>query len=278
MALDRDFKGVWIPKEVWENKELGWTEKILLVEIDSLSKLGECYASNEYLANFLSLSKDRVSKIISSLVKLGYIESKMIRDPVTKEVTKRIITTEGYRRKCLEGIVENADTLSVETPIPPIGENAEYINTKNIINTMINTKSAKPKKDNSRATLEEIKAECTAKGYIVNPNTFFTHYDTHDWIDASGHRVKSWKHKLITWNNKEKEKIRPSQPIEHKESSPPKKSLQRLWEDYIQIQAELRDDGLGYDAESIRCQFEGEEAELEARKKFVAKRNKWEEP
>jgi len=34
--MNRDFKGVWIPKEVWINKDLTWMEKLFLVEIDSL--------------------------------------------------------------------------------------------------------------------------------------------------------------------------------------------------------------------------------------------------
>ena len=33
---NRDFKGVWIPKEIWLNPDLTLVEKCLLVEIDSL--------------------------------------------------------------------------------------------------------------------------------------------------------------------------------------------------------------------------------------------------
>jgi len=34
----RDFKGVWIPKQIYLNNSLSWPEKILLIEIDSLDK------------------------------------------------------------------------------------------------------------------------------------------------------------------------------------------------------------------------------------------------
>ena len=27
--MNRDFKGVWIPKEIWENENLNLTEKVL---------------------------------------------------------------------------------------------------------------------------------------------------------------------------------------------------------------------------------------------------------
>lgn len=74
MKENRDFKGVWIPKEVWLNENLSIIEKCLLVEIDSLdnSERG-CFASNEYLANFFKLSESRIANIISDLKKRGFI-------------------------------------------------------------------------------------------------------------------------------------------------------------------------------------------------------------
>jgi len=74
MKENRDFKGVWIPKEIWLNTDLSIIEKVLLVEIDSLdnSERG-CFASNEYLAKFVQLSESRVAHIISDLKKREYI-------------------------------------------------------------------------------------------------------------------------------------------------------------------------------------------------------------
>jgi|688.fasta_scaffold393421_2 hypothetical protein len=75
MQLDRDFKGVWIPKDLYLDKSLSWTEKILLVEINSLDKnidLG-CYASNEYLAEFIGKSTGTTANLISGLIKRGYL-------------------------------------------------------------------------------------------------------------------------------------------------------------------------------------------------------------
>jgi hypothetical protein len=74
MKENRDFKGIWIPKEIWLNTELSIIEKVLLVEIDSLdnSERG-CFASNEYLASFVQLSEGRVANIISDLKKRKFI-------------------------------------------------------------------------------------------------------------------------------------------------------------------------------------------------------------
>ena len=71
---NRDFKGVWIPKEVWLDTRLNALEKVILTEIDSLDQ-GEkgCYASNEHLAEFCQCSKRIVSEVISKLIKCGYI-------------------------------------------------------------------------------------------------------------------------------------------------------------------------------------------------------------
>lgn len=73
--MNRDFKGVWIPKEIYLNKDLSWTEKILLIEIDSLDNDTEkgCFASNLYLAEFLGISEGTCANIISDLKKKGYI-------------------------------------------------------------------------------------------------------------------------------------------------------------------------------------------------------------
>ena len=70
----RDFKGVWITKEVWLDTRLSALDKVILTEIDSLDQ-GErgCYASNKYIAEFCQCSETKVSKSISLLTKLGYV-------------------------------------------------------------------------------------------------------------------------------------------------------------------------------------------------------------
>lgn len=158
--MDRAFKGVWIPKEVWLDKSLGWSEKLLLVEIDSLDNDDGCWASNEYFAEFFNLSKDRISKLISSLKKKGYVSVELVYKEGTKQIEKRIVRiTDRYRRKQLEGVVENNDT--------PLGENAEDNNT--VINNKenipyvdivyyLNEKADKKYRHTTKATRDKIRA------------------------------------------------------------------------------------------------------------------------
>ena len=72
---NRDFKGVWIPKEIWLNDNLSAIEKCLLVEIDSLDNDPEkgCFASNEYLGKFIGVSAGRAANMICDLRKRGFI-------------------------------------------------------------------------------------------------------------------------------------------------------------------------------------------------------------
>lgn len=74
MNLSRDFKGIWIPKELWLNQSLSPAEKCLLAEIDSLSRDGqECFASNEYLAEFMHMTEGSLKNMMTSLREKGHI-------------------------------------------------------------------------------------------------------------------------------------------------------------------------------------------------------------
>lgn len=126
--INRDFKGVWISKEIWLAKDLGWSEKLLLVEIDSLDGEQGCFASNEYLAKFFGLSKDRISKMVSSLKKKGYISVQVHYKSGTKQIEKRVIRVLKHSHTLLSkssiGVGENADRVSAEITTG-IGENDE---------------------------------------------------------------------------------------------------------------------------------------------------------
>lgn len=75
---NRDFKGVWIPKEIWLNTELSITDKVLLAEIDSLDNENHCTASNEYFSEFFKVSVPTISRSIKKLKDLGFIETEMV--------------------------------------------------------------------------------------------------------------------------------------------------------------------------------------------------------
>lgn len=89
--MERDFKGIWIPKEIWLNTHLTMNEKLFLVEIDSLDNEKGCFASNDYFAEFFGLSKNRCSEIIKSLEKKGFLSVSYKYKVGTKAIESRII-------------------------------------------------------------------------------------------------------------------------------------------------------------------------------------------
>ena len=73
--MERDFKGIWIPKEIWLDDRLNALEKMILMEIDSLDTDEKgCYATNDYIAEFCQCTSTKVSLAVKKLVELEYIE------------------------------------------------------------------------------------------------------------------------------------------------------------------------------------------------------------
>ena len=106
--MERDFKGIWIPKEIWLSTDLTLQEKVFLVEISSLDNEQGCFAGNSYFSEFFGVSKTRVSIIINSLVKKGYITSKIIYKEGSKQILKRVLKEcyIGYTRKVKDPMQE----------------------------------------------------------------------------------------------------------------------------------------------------------------------------
>jgi len=120
--MERSFKGVWVPRDIWLAKDLTIMEKLFLVEIDSLDNEVGCYASNTHFSEFFDLSKNRCSEIIKSLEakKKINIEYEYGNNAIKKRILKvvkgvfdisnRVFgkPTEGIR-KTEQGYSENLD-------------------------------------------------------------------------------------------------------------------------------------------------------------------------
>ena len=74
MEENGGFQGLWIPREIWL-LPMGIVQKNLLAELIALSKnKNGCYASNQYLAEFMQLGVDSIKKYIKNLKDAGYID------------------------------------------------------------------------------------------------------------------------------------------------------------------------------------------------------------
>ena len=64
------------------------------------------------------------------------------------------------------------------------------------------TKPSKPKqKQFIPPTLEEIQAYCIERKNNVDAKKFYDYFNASEWHDSKGNKVKSWKQKIITWEN-----------------------------------------------------------------------------
>lgn len=109
---NRDFKGVWIPKEIWLNKNISAMEKLFLAEINSLDGVFGCFASNAHFQDFFGISKNRASEIIKSLEAKKLVEIEYRREG--KQIVGRVIRVV---EKSL-GVVEKSTHPTRKTGIP----------------------------------------------------------------------------------------------------------------------------------------------------------------
>lgn len=86
---NRKFQGIWIPAEVWLDEQLSLSEKLFLLEINSLDRGTGCTASNGYLAIFFKVTPERCSQVISNLKARELIRTDYLYEG--KSIKKRTI-------------------------------------------------------------------------------------------------------------------------------------------------------------------------------------------
>jgi hypothetical protein len=168
--MNRDFKGIWIPREIWLAQGLAPTEKILWAEINSLHdrEKGGCYASNEYLMQFMGIKERRLQEMISNLKSYGLIEQ--VSFDGRERIIKAITPAEGFVACRSEvqnnaplgcGIMHPSDAeyctppkhiytslvTSINTPpIPPLSKPADAEEAKASENENLDSSNKKPKR------------------------------------------------------------------------------------------------------------------------------------
>lgn len=64
-------RGIWIPKEIWDDQRLTWMQKCLLAVLE----MGGCSVSNEELSKKCGVSPGAIAKSLVALRKLGFIQN-----------------------------------------------------------------------------------------------------------------------------------------------------------------------------------------------------------
>jgi len=199
---NRDFKGVWIPKETWLNKELTWMEKIFFVEIDSLDNENGCFASNNYFADFFMVTPQRCSQVINSLIKKKYVKAAYEREG--KRVIKRVLN-----------IFDKGIKYSYKGIKYPLEGYKENVKENNTVNNTINNKEDSPSPTNKSLKkkkyvvddppdLEEIREYITEMGYPIDAKEFYDKLNAREWTDRNGKKYILWKSVVVTYGQNAK--------------------------------------------------------------------------
>ena len=112
---DREFKGVWIPKEIWLCKDLTALDRVIYAEIDSLDNENHCTASNKYFAEFCGVGEATVTRSIQKLIDKGYIEVASFdgRHRVIKMIKQTNQNDEAESSKCVANNIDNKQTNNI---------------------------------------------------------------------------------------------------------------------------------------------------------------------
>jgi hypothetical protein len=199
MKQERDFKGVWIPKEIWLNKDLTIMEKLFLVEINSLDNDSGCFAGNAHFVEMFGLSKQRCSQIINSLAEKEYINITLIYNG--KQIEKRIIrVSDKFDRvsSTLEG-VSNFQGEGVKKLRGGCQEKLIVNNT--ISNTVNNTVNKKKGVSFKIPEVSDIKKYCLERKNSVDAESFFDFYESKGW-QVGSNKMKDWKACIRTWERR----------------------------------------------------------------------------
>jgi hypothetical protein len=171
----------------------------------------------KYIAEWTNSTVRGVQKSISSLVEKNLIEKDEITKNKIKSCRYRVWnnvhggieqSSWGYRTKFMGGIEQSSPHDNINNNINNNTPYTQYSTSLRIEcspqgdppqNGSDEKKSRKDKNSFVPPTLEEVTAYCASRGNKVDPKKFYEYYNAVDWIDAKGEKVKSWKHKCITW-------------------------------------------------------------------------------
>lgn len=176
MAISRNFKGIWIPAQVWLDKRLSYFERCLLAELNSLDGDDGCYASNQYLSEFFNERERKIQEGISKLKSLGYIQVSSFDGRI--RVLKTNLNPENPNEELQENdksLFSTSDMLNSAPlhsgiPHPSTGTDTIYSKEEKTLSCSVNSKNSGPsirniskkntKGDPVSITYEEIFRRC----------------------------------------------------------------------------------------------------------------------
>lgn len=206
MGRKKEFTGIWIPREIWEDDRLGIYDKVVYAVISGLAHgEGGCFATNPRLAEYCKFSERQISKSITMLSRLGYLRIENAGTPVRRIYaeprTTCAVTTHDVRDNHAPCARSERTMCAVTThDVRGSDENLPIIyNYNNNYNNIYNNACEKA------PTIEDVKAFISERKSPVDPVRFYEYYDLAKWRDKDGNFI-NWMQKVILWESSERPK------------------------------------------------------------------------
>lgn len=154
----------------------------------------------ELISGDFGISSQELQSIVDYCVKLGLF---VLADGVisSTELDKRLASVYEKRDRSRENVVKGIhnrkqkgqSATETEASVQDSGISVTEMRQKKV-----NKKKAKEIKRFVIPDVEQIKTYCIEKGYRVDPEHFYNHYQANGWM-RGGNKIKDWKAALRTW-------------------------------------------------------------------------------
>lgn len=169
--------------------------------------------------NWNNCSKDRIDKGVEANQAVG-TSVPNLEQVFQSEWNKcsKLPINKGRKRASKNGTsVPNDLNVEKESPLNPLNEESSPTTPKEV-NSLIspiekqkNITRTREKNQFVKPTIEEIKAYCEEKGYVIDAEYFFNFYEACGWVQGKARKpIKSWKACIVTWlrmRNEQNERI-----------------------------------------------------------------------
>lgn len=163
---------------------MSWNEKVVFLEVDSFTRKGrDCFISDDYIADLVGCSTATAKRIVSNLIKKGYIRKTRF------DGRHRFIET------CLNFDIAGSSNLSEQ-----VGKKCTTTDNKNTDKSFIyiNDIDINKAKRFVKPSLDEVRAYCLERGNSVDAETFYDFYESKGW-KVGNQPMKDWRAAVRTW-------------------------------------------------------------------------------
>lgn len=200
-------------------KKLGVDEAILFGEMCSLTNVygDEFFCDQETLMEETCLTEYRLRNAVKTLQDVGLLKVERKGMPARNYYTLNedvlIDMLDLHRTSCAKFDTTrgcNFDTTDGEKEKRSKKEKDTYIYSNNIreekknkekTESVVKEKPHRTRKEFVPPTYEEVLEYAKSRGREDLARKFFDYFDTGDWIDSKGNKVRNWKQKFITWES-----------------------------------------------------------------------------